>query len=92
MLLGGGTLSEPPFPAGLGLPAAGASRERSVLVGPCEELLSAQGSSVLRSCVRFHSRGTFSLCCLRDVGVSSWDYFCFPVAGDSDYSRSPSGN
>lgn len=76
-------LSEPPLPAGLGLPATGASCKRSGPVGPCKEAAVSTGQLCpLQSCVHFHGHGTFFRHCLRDVGVSSWDYFCFPIAGD----------
>lgn len=40
------------------------------------------------STVHFCGYGTFFNHCLRDVCVSSRDYFCFPAVGYSDYSWS----
>lgn len=62
-------------------------------MGLVSRLLAPAGSSVLwQTCVRFCGWGTLFHHCLRDVRVSVWDYFCFPIAEDSDYSWSSLGN
>lgn len=66
--------------------------------GPsCEQsrLLRAPRGFVLQATLSLEMLGAskavlLSSATLRDIGLRSWDWFCFSIAGDSDYTQNPS--